>query len=80
MKKGEVDEYVPSVIYVIGVIYVMSAIRVICANDLVVKVLDSQPGILCSKPLNGSKVDSAFYPSKIDQMSTRNFWELSGKK
>ena len=29
---------------------------------------------------NGSKVDSAFQPSKVDKMSTRNFWERSGKK
>ena len=27
-----------------------------------------------------SKVDSAFHPSKVDKMSTRNFWELCGKK
>ena len=38
------------------------------------------PGVLCSKPLGGSKVDSAFHPSKVDKMSTRSFWELSGKK
>ena len=38
------------------------------------------PGVPCSKPLGGSKVDSVFHPSKIDKMSTRNFWELSGKK
>ena len=34
----------------------------------------------CSKPLGGSKVDSAFHPSKVHKMSTRNFWELSGEK
>ena len=28
----------------------------------------------------GSKVDSAFHPSGVDKMSTRNFWELTGKK
>ena len=33
----------------------------------------------CSKPLGGSKVDSAFHPSEVDKMSTRNIWELSGK-
>ena len=33
-----------------------------------------------SKPLGGSKVDSAFHPSEVDKMSTRNIWELSGKK
>ena len=38
------------------------------------------PGVPCSKPLGGSKVDSAFHPPEVDRMSTRNFWELSGKK
>ena len=38
------------------------------------------PGVPCSKPLGGSKVDSAFHPSEVDKMSTRNSWELSGKK
>ena len=38
------------------------------------------PGVLCSKPLGSSKVNSAFHPSKVDEMSTKNFWELSGKK
>ena len=33
-----------------------------------------------TEPLGGSKVDSAFHPSEVDKMSTRNFWELSGKK
>ena len=36
------------------------------------------PGVPCSKPLDGSKVDSAFHPSKVGKMSTRNFWELTG--
>ena len=31
------------------------------------------PGVPCSKPLGGSKVDSALHPSKVDKMSTRNF-------
>ena len=35
---------------------------------------------MCSKPLRGSKVDSAFHPSEVDKMSTRNIWEPSGKK
>ena len=35
---------------------------------------------LVSRPLGGSKVDSAFHPPEVDRMSTRNFWELSGKK
>ena len=38
------------------------------------------PGVPCSKPLGVSKVDSAVHPSKVDKMSTRDFWELSGKK
>ena len=38
------------------------------------------PGVACSKPLGGSKVDSAIHPSEVDKMNTRNFWELSGKK
>ena len=40
----------------------------------------SNPGVPCSKPLDGSKVDSAFYPSEVNKMSTRTFWELSSKK
>ena len=44
-----------------------------------VKVLDSQSRGPVFKTF-GSKVDSAFHPSEIDKMSTRNFWELSGKK
>ena len=35
------------------------------------------PGISCSKPLGGSKVDSAFHPSTIDKMSARNFCQFS---
>ena len=37
------------------------------------------PVVPCSKPLGGSKVDSVIHPSMVDKMSTRNFWELSGK-
>ena len=50
------------------------------SNGLVVKVLDSNPGVPFSKPLGGSKVDSAFHPSAVNKVSTRNFWGLSGKK
>ena len=46
-------------------------------NGPVVKVLD---WVLCSKPLGGSKVDSALYPSEVDKISTRNFWGLSAIK
>ena len=31
-------------------------------------------------PLSGTNVDSAFHPSEVDQMSTRNFWELTGER
>ena len=37
-------------------------------------------GVLCSKPLGRFKVNSTFHPSEFDKVSTRNFWELSGKK
>ena len=30
--------------------------------------------------MGDSKVDSAFHPSEVDKLSTRSFWELSGKK
>ena len=50
------------------------------ANCLVVKALDSNPGVSLSKPLSGSKVNSAFHPSEVNKMSTRNFWGLSGKE
>ena len=39
----------------------------------------ANPEVSCSKPLDGSKVDSVFDPSEVDRMSTRNFWELNGK-
>ena len=38
------------------------------------------PWVPCSKALGSSKFDSAFHPSEVNQMNTRNFWELSGKK
>ena len=38
------------------------------------------PGVPRAKPLGGSKIDSVFHPSEVGKMSTRNFWELSGKK
>ena len=38
------------------------------------------PGVPCSKPLGGSKVDSASHPSEVGKMSTGNIWELNGKK
>ena len=38
------------------------------------------PGVPSSKPLGGSKVDSVFRPSEVDQVSARNIRKLSGKK
>ena len=45
-----------------------------------VKGLDSQSRGLWFKTLGGSKVNSAFHPSEVDQLSTINSWELNGKK
>ena len=42
-------------------------------NGLVAKELDSNPGVLCSKPLGGSKVDSVFHPSEVDKMRSIKF-------
>ena len=46
------------------------------SNSLVVKGLDSNPGVPCSKQLGGSKVDLAVHPSEVDKIRTSNFWEL----
>ena len=40
----------------------------------------TNPGTPYSKPLGCSKVDAVFHPSEVDQISTRNFWELNGEK
>ena len=46
-----------------------------------VQELDAQyPGVSNSKPLAGSKLDSAFQDSEVNQMSARNYWRLSGEK
>ena len=36
--------------------------------------------VLCWKLPCGSNVKSAFHPSEVDQMGTKNFSELSDKK
>ena len=33
------------------------------------------PGVPRSKPLGGSRVNSAFHPSEDDQLSARNYWK-----
>ena len=53
---------------------------VLWSDGLVVKALDFQSRGPVLKTIGGSKVDSAFHPSEVDKMSTRNIWELSGKK
>ena len=55
---------------------------VVAQNDLAkwLRHWIPNPGVPCSKPLGGSKVDSAFHPSEVDKVSTRNVWGLSGKK
>ena len=45
-----------------------------------VRALDSQSSGPGGEAIGSSKVDSVFHLSEVDQMSTRNFWELSGKK
>ena len=51
------------------------------SNGLAVKTLGSKSrGLMFEKPLGGSKVDSALHPSKVNKMSTKNFWELNAKK
>ena len=49
------------------------------SNGLVLRRWIPNPGVLFSRPLGCSKVDSAFHLSEIDKMSTRNFLELNGK-
>ena len=38
------------------------------------------PELPGSKPLGGSKVNSAFHLFEVDQLITSNSWELNGKK
>ena len=45
---------------------------------VVVMVLFSQSRSPGFKPSSGSKVNSSFHPSEVDEMRTRNFWELMG--
>ena len=52
----------------------------VVVDGLVFRRWISNPGVPCSKPLGGSKVDSAFHPSEVNKMSTRNFWGLNDKK
>ena len=58
----------------------VSFLRVQWSNGLVLRCWTPIQGSHVQKPLGGFKVDSAVHPSEADQMSTSNFWELSGKK
>ena len=49
-------------------------------NDLVVKVLDSQSKGPVFKTTGWLQGLLSLHPSEVDKISTRNFWELSGKK
>ena len=49
-------------------------------KNSLVKHFCKEVRVPCSRPPGGSKVDSAFHPPEVDKMSTRKFWELSGKK
>ena len=60
-----------------GIRFVITYHPLLSSNGLVVKVLN--PGVPYSKPVGGFKVDSTLYPSEVDKMRTRNFWELGGK-
>ena len=51
-----------------------------CLFCLVLRRWIPKPGVPCSKPQGGSQFNSACHPSKVDQMSTRNFSDLSDKK
>ena len=42
--------------------------------------MNPNPGVPGSKSLTGSKVNSAVHLSEVDKISTKNLWELSGKK
>ena len=54
--------------------------KVILTNSQWLRCWISNIGVPCSKPMCGSEVDSVFHPSEVNKMSTRNLWELSGKK
>ena len=49
-------------------------------NGLVVKVLDSQSKVPVFKTIGWLQGRLSFHPSEVGKMSTRNIWELSGKK
>ena len=58
----------------------MQKIRHYIADNSVLRRQIPNPEVPCSKPLGGSKVDPTFHLSDINQISIKNFWELSGKK
>ena len=52
----------------------------ISSNGLVVKALDSQSKGSLFKTTGWLEGGLALYPSEVDKTSSRNFWEISGKK
>ena len=71
----------PGVLWIVNVRERKSSIENKLVGDFVKNLhWIPNPGVPWSKPLGGSKVDSAFHPSEVDKMSTRSFWEISGKK
>ena len=50
------------------------------SNGLVVKALDSQSRSPVFKTTGWLQGRLSLHPSEVDKMSTRNFWELNGKK
>ena len=49
-------------------------------NSLVVKAVNFQSSSHVLKTTGWLQSRSPLHPSKVDQMSTKNFWELCGKK
>ena len=64
--------------YINGFSWIIRSItrQMFYSDGRVVKALDSQS----RGPMFKTKIDSAVHPFEIDKMSTRDFWELSGKK
>ena len=60
--------------------FIFSSFLILTFKNYFTKHWISNLGVLCSKLLGGSKVNSAFHPSEVDKMSTRIIWEFSGKK
>ena len=58
----------------------LGALSKIWSNGVMVNMLDSQCRYPAFKTTGCSKVDPGFHIFEVNKMSTRSFWELSGKK